>query len=110
MALETHLGNIAVHQEFGCSGLTNGIDLTPGALSRRTRPHWLGSITASSVTISVTGRSDVAGSVNSCNKFRVAFLGVVHRDDHTPRAADQIHGATHAGNEFSRNSELALEI
>jgi hypothetical protein len=42
-----------------------------GALSCRTKPSGVGSITASSVTIRVTGRRDVAGNVNSSTIFGV---------------------------------------
>ena len=70
--------------------------VTPGARSRSTSPSSVGSITAMSVTTRVTRRVPVIGKAAAAHDLRLALRGGLHRDDHPPRARDEIHGAAHA--------------
>jgi hypothetical protein len=73
----------------------------PGAVSRSTRPFSVGSMTAISVTIRVTGRRDVAGNVSSSTIFGLPFCGYCQlgaEEAKLPRAQpSRQHTSAHEG-------------
>ena len=81
--------------------------LTPGATSLRSRPSDVGSRTASSVTMRLTGRVEVNGSVHFLRTSRLALRCMHHGNDHSPRAGDEVHRAAHAWDHLSGDHQFA---